>query len=593
MSVSWNASSTDEVNISKSGEVVVEGHAIGRLDGFMFTPEMSGAGSDAKALAGAAQKALAGEIGARANRLAHAADGQLVLSTEDIVRWLGQPVARLVPGEEPLKPRLRLLCDEHLEGAPREAVQARLELWLKTHIERILEPLFRLAAAEDITGMARGLAYQLIEAMGVLERQKVTDEVKGLDQAARATLRKYGVRFGAYHIYLPSLLKPAARVLATQLWALKSVSPEAKGVAAVEQAAGSGRTSISVQKEEPKSLYRVGGYRVCGERAVRVDILERLADLIRASLAWRPGAGEKPAGAIEGFGFTVSPAMTSLAGCSGEDFASVLRSLGYRMEKRPRMPEAAIAARAAGEPEGSTAPIGTTSGEPAVVASLSSDHVQVETSGGSGGSGDELTLSSPQEETETDRERAAAAPSVDLSPTMAAVAQSTTAEFIEVWRPGHKRPPDDSTRRHRIRRRSTAKPNETPAADVKADVAPLVPGQEAPAPVQGTHRRRPRRTARESDPQASEQREAPKPRSQRDDSRVAERQVERQAHQKSRDRPDRGHKGDRPDRDPGLRARYIKGRGEQKPAHQPDPDSPFAKLAKLKEQLEADAKEQR
>ena len=33
--------------------------------------------------------------------------------------------------------------------------------------------------------------------------------------------------------------------------------------------------------------------------------------------------------------FTVSGAMTSLAGCSGEDFASVLRSLGYRMEKRP------------------------------------------------------------------------------------------------------------------------------------------------------------------------------------------------------------------------------------------------------------------
>src|SRR5262249_55155706 len=70
--------------------------------------------------------------------------------------------------------------------------------------------------------------------------------------------------------------------------------------------------------------------------AVRVVILERLADLIRPALAWRAGAaGVKPPGAIEGFGFTVSVGMTSLAGCSGEDFASVLRSLGYRMEKRP------------------------------------------------------------------------------------------------------------------------------------------------------------------------------------------------------------------------------------------------------------------
>src|SRR5205085_8180734 len=107
-----------DTTISKTGEVVVEGHALGRLDGFMFTPERSAAGSDAKALAGAAQKALAGEISARATRLSHAADGQLVLSTDDVLRWLGQPVARLVPGEEPLKPRLRLICDEQLEGAP-------------------------------------------------------------------------------------------------------------------------------------------------------------------------------------------------------------------------------------------------------------------------------------------------------------------------------------------------------------------------------------------------------------------------------------------------------------------------------------------
>ncbi|TMJ26337.1 MAG: helicase, partial [Alphaproteobacteria bacterium] len=71
-----------ETDIAKTGEVIVEGHVIGRLDGFIFTPESSTAGSDAKALAGAAQKALAGEINARATRLAHAADGQFVLSND-------------------------------------------------------------------------------------------------------------------------------------------------------------------------------------------------------------------------------------------------------------------------------------------------------------------------------------------------------------------------------------------------------------------------------------------------------------------------------------------------------------------------------
>ncbi len=329
-----------ETDISKSGEVVVEGHAIGRLDGFMFTAAASAAGSEAKALAGAAQKALAGEIDARATRLSQAADGQFVLATDGTIRWLGQPVGKLIAGEEALKPRVRIIADEHLSGAPRDAVQARLDLWLKSHIERLLEALFRLAAAEDITGIARGVAFQLTEALGVLDRQKVADEVKGLDQPARATLRKYGVRFGAYHIYLPALLKPAPRVLATQLWALKHGGSERKGLEAIEQLAASGRTSIAADQEIAKVLYRTAGYRVCGARAVRVDILERLADLIRPALAWRAGAaGAKPPGAIEGFGFTVTVGMTSLAGCSGEDFASVLRSLGYRMEKRPKAAE--------------------------------------------------------------------------------------------------------------------------------------------------------------------------------------------------------------------------------------------------------------
>ena len=124
----------------------------------------------------------------------------------------------------------------------------------------------------------------------------MSEEVKGLDQPARATLRKYGVRFGAYHIYVPALLKPAPRALATQLWALKHEGPDAKGVGDLLHLAASGRTSIPVDNETPKPLYRTAGYRVCGERAVRVDILERLADLIRPALSWREGAPTAEAG---------------------------------------------------------------------------------------------------------------------------------------------------------------------------------------------------------------------------------------------------------------------------------------------------------
>ena len=203
--------------------------------------------------------------------------------------------------------------------------------------------MFDLAKAEDITGIARGIAFQLIEALGVLERQKIAAEMKDLDQPSRASLRKYGVRFGAYHIYLPALLKPAARALASLLWAEKQNNVDMSALSGAQHLAGSGRTSFPVDKLLDRDAYRVLGYRQCGERAVRVDILERLADLIRPALSWRETSpGAKPAGAFDGRGFVVTQAMTSLTGSAGEDFASILRALGYRMERRPPPPKPAV-----------------------------------------------------------------------------------------------------------------------------------------------------------------------------------------------------------------------------------------------------------
>jgi ATP-dependent RNA helicase SUPV3L1/SUV3 len=328
--------------IGKTGEVIVEGHVIGRLDGFTFAPDAAEAGSDAKALQATALKALAGEIDTRAEKLAAAPDDQFVLASDGTVRWTGDAVAKLVAADDALHPRLHIIADDRLSGAPREAVQTRLDLWLKTHIEKLLGPLFDLAKAEDITGIARGIAFQLIEALGVLERSKISAEMKDLDQPSRASLRKYGVRFGAYHIYLPPLLKPAARALASLLWAQKQDNVDMSALSGAQHLAGSGRTSFPVDKLLDRDAYRVLGYRQCGERAVRVDILERLADLIRPALSWREGAlGQKPAGAFDGRGFVVTQAMTSLTGSAGEDFASILRALGYRMEKRPALPKPA------------------------------------------------------------------------------------------------------------------------------------------------------------------------------------------------------------------------------------------------------------
>lgn len=339
-----------EAEITTEGDVLVEGHRVGHLDGFRFAPDVTAEGTDAKAVRNAAAKSLASEIEARAEKLSKAPNPEFALASDGTIRWLGQAVAKLAAGADALSPNVIVLADEQLTGPARDKVDARLALWVKAHVESLLKPLTDLRDAQDLEGIARGLAFQLVEALGVLERQHVAEEVKALDQTMRAGLRKYGVRFGAYHIFLPLLLKPAPSGLIAQLWSLKNGNIDGQTVVGLHQLSMSGRTSIPVDKAIPKALYRVVGYRVAGERAVRIDILERLADLVRPLIAWKPldPTVTPPAGAVPGGGgFTVTVAMTSLVGCSGEDFASILKSLGYRQEKRKVTRPAAKAEAAA------------------------------------------------------------------------------------------------------------------------------------------------------------------------------------------------------------------------------------------------------
>ena len=225
----------------------------------------------------------------RAERFSAAADSSLVLSNDGVIRWLGDPVAKLEPGDKLFEPRPRIVADEELAGPARDKVEARLKAWLKAHVVRLLGPASDARGIAELTGIARGIGFQIAEALGVLERSRVVSEVRSLDQDGRAALRKQGIRFGAYHLYLPALLKPAPRLLATQLWALKHGGLDQKGVDDIAHLASSGRTSIPVDPEIAKGLYRAAGFRVCGGRAVRVDILERLADLIRPAINYRPG----------------------------------------------------------------------------------------------------------------------------------------------------------------------------------------------------------------------------------------------------------------------------------------------------------------
>ena len=143
-----------------------------------------------------------------------------------------------------MRPRVVLLADELLSGHAREHVQARIERFINHHIATVLKPLDDLTRAEDLQGIAKGLAYQIAENLGVLFRRDITEEVKALDQEGRASMRKYGIRFGAYHVFMPALLKPAPAELITLLWALKNDALDKPGYGDLIPALAAGRTSI-------------------------------------------------------------------------------------------------------------------------------------------------------------------------------------------------------------------------------------------------------------------------------------------------------------------------------------------------------------
>ena len=329
-----------KAEIAEDGAIRVENHPIGRLRGFMFTPEAQGEGIHGKASRNAAAQVLSKELAMRARRVASAKADAFKLTRTCKILWRDEEIARLEAGEDPLKPLVVLLTDEHLQGPDKEKVQERLNTWMAESIATKLKPLADISKADDVVGLARGIAFRLTENFGVLKRESISEDMKSLDQPGRAQLRKYGVRFGAFNVYFPLLLKPAAAELRLVLWLLKSAASHGLALDQLPEPPRPGLTSLPVDKALPEPFYRACGYHACGPRAVRMDILERLADLIRPLIAWRAPADNPSATAPKGStgdgAFTVTPEMMSILGCSPDELGEVLKTLGFWNERRPK-----------------------------------------------------------------------------------------------------------------------------------------------------------------------------------------------------------------------------------------------------------------
>ena len=296
--------------VSRSGVVMVEGHPIGRLEGFRFIAD-DAAGAAERSILQAARRALGREIERRIQALENAPDDTITLNNHGRIGFTGDEIARLVRGANILAPDIDVMTSELLESPARERIARRLKTWINGRLETSLKPLM-VARRADLTGAARGLVFQLVENLGSLSRVTAKQQVEALNREERQRLREMGVVIGRVSIYLPGLLKPAPARDLGLLWALWH-NPDQP-----HERPHPGRVSLPSGDFPPGYLEAIG-YRPAGRLALRLDIFERIT-----AHAWKLGR-KGP--------FIADAHLLSLAGCGPDDLEAILKEVGFCKSK--------------------------------------------------------------------------------------------------------------------------------------------------------------------------------------------------------------------------------------------------------------------
>ena len=305
---SMRSSNSLMATVGAAGEILVEGHRVGRMAGFCFLIDEPS--DTSRAISSAAQKVLGGEIARRVAVFEQEPDEVFSLDAplhSCGILWHGEAVARLTASEDVLKPGIKVLHSDALSGPQRERVRRRLAAWLDQQIARSVRPLLKLRAAA-LSGAARGIAFQLTEALGCIPRSELDVNVCSLTKKQRAELTVLGVKIGALSVYCSGMLKKYRADFATRLWAVRHEVdlPRSSDPALV---------GFPADPHTPLAAYHAMGFIAIGPRVLRADMAERLL----ASLIQRGRTGT----------FALDQTLFATAGCSRRHFPEMAAALGF------------------------------------------------------------------------------------------------------------------------------------------------------------------------------------------------------------------------------------------------------------------------
>ena len=293
-------------SVSETGDVVVQGLRVGRLEGFRFVPDAE-VRDGSRVVTAAANRALRGDVEALVSAFVASPDEAFALRAEGRIACRGADVARLAAGDSALAPRVEPLPSELLDPPRRERVRRRLAAWMEAHVARLLGPLVTLAQAEGSSPAARAVQFALTEGLGCVPRRQVGALVKQLGTADRRWLARHGVRLGRVAVFVQDIASRDAVALRALLFAVR-----AGGTAWIPAT-----PSVPTESGIASQAAAAAGYAVLGPRALRADVAERVAQ--RAFELAQAGRLEADA------------ELASLAGAPTDEVGGILRALGYTM----------------------------------------------------------------------------------------------------------------------------------------------------------------------------------------------------------------------------------------------------------------------
>ena len=307
-----------KTKILENEKVLINDQYIGILKGLKLQLDLKvdALDADIKSLKKAARHSVGPEI---INRIQQIIDTGLVELKEDFkIYWRNDPVAKLTPGSDYLNPKLDLIIDEMIENNQRNNLSEYLNKWLLKKIETELKSLIELKNIKEDNPELRALSYRLYENNGVIKRSNISDYLKKISQDDRKKLRKLGVKFGRYHVFLFKLFKPNSVSLRILLWKnynnkYLNLSPPTFGL-----------NFLNNMKSANKDFMLLCGFERFDDIYVRIDILERLFLLIFNS--------EKD----DKKEIKVIPEMLNLLGCSKENFKKLLKKMEYKVYEKEK-----------------------------------------------------------------------------------------------------------------------------------------------------------------------------------------------------------------------------------------------------------------